>query len=252
LVREEFCLPCSIALASSKTVAKIAVGTVKPAGICMVADGEEEQFLAPLPISVIPGVGRKTEEHLQKRGFRVVADLQSVTEERLVELLGAHGGWYHRVAHGRGSDVVSPGHIRKSIGHEQTFSRDMGVVAELEKVLFAHTERVCSTLRSKGWRARTIGLKLRYADFKTITRSRTVEPTDDDPVVFQTVRDLFRRSFDRAKKVRLLGVQLSNLDDSGQLELPLLPKEDRRKQVLRAVEQIRAKFGDESIHLGGV
>ncbi|MCK5572694.1 MAG: DNA polymerase IV, partial [Bacteroidetes bacterium] len=122
LVREEFRLPCSIALASSKTVAKIAVGTVKPAGVCVVATGEEKQFLAPLPINVIPGVGRKTEEHLRKRGFRVVADLQSVTERRLVELLGAHGRWLHQVAHGRGSDVVSPEHMRKSIGHEQTFS----------------------------------------------------------------------------------------------------------------------------------
>jgi len=252
LVREEFGLPCSIALASSKTVAKIAVGTVKPEGICTVSHGEERRFLAPLPIDVIPGVGKKTEEYLRTRGFRTVSDLQAASESRLVELMGAQGTWLHRVAQGRGSDTVSSDHLRKSIGHEQTFARDIGERAELERILFSHTEQVCSTLRSKGWKARTVGLKLRYADFRTITRSRTIEPTDDDPVVFQTVRDLFRSSYNPSLKVRLLGVHLTNLEDIGQLALPLYPDEARRNEVLRAVERIRAKHGDDAIHLGGV
>jgi DNA polymerase-4 len=252
LVREEFGLPCSLALASSKTVAKIAVGTVKPEGICTVPHGEEKSFLAPLPIKVIPGVGRKTEEYLRTRGFGTVADLQGASEARLVELLGTHGSWLYQVAQGRGSDRVSSDHSRKSIGHEQTFGQDIGGPEELERILFGHTERVCATLRSKGWKARTVVLKLRYADFRTITRSRTIEATDDDPVVFRTVRDLFRSSFNARLKVRLLGVQLSNLDDVSQLELPLHPGETRRKEVLRAVERIRAKHGDDAIHLGGV
>ncbi|MGB5874045.1 MAG: DNA polymerase IV [Bacteroidota bacterium] len=251
LVREEFGLPCSLALASSKTVAKIAVGTVKPEGICTVSHGEEKRFLAPLPIKVIPGVGKKTEEYLHTRGFQKVSDLQAASESRLVELLGTHGSWLYNVAQGKGSDTVSTGHARKSIGHEQTFARDIGEPGELEEILFGHTEQVCSTLRSKGWKARTIGLKLRYADFRTITRSRTIDPTDDDPVVFRTVRELFRSFYNPKMKVRLLGVQLSNLDDIGQLELSLHPDEARRKEVLRAVERIRAKHGDDAIHLGG-
>jgi DNA polymerase-4 len=252
LVREEFALPCSLALASSKTVAKIAVRTVKPEGVCAVAHGEERRFLAPLPIKVIPGVGKKTEQHLRARGFRTVADLQATSEARLVEVLGTHGTWLYRVAQGRGSDTVASDHLRKSIGHEQTFAHDLGAPEELERVLFGHTERVCATLRSKGWKARTIVLKLRYADFRTITRSRTIEATDDDPVVFRTVRDLFRSSYNARTKVRLLGVQLTNLDDVSQLELALHPDETRRMEVLRAVEQIRAKHGDDAIHLGGV
>jgi DNA polymerase-4 len=252
LVREEFGLPCSLALASSKTIAKIAVGTVKPEGICTVSHGEEKSFLAPLPIKVIPGVGKKTEEYLRTRGFGTVADLQGASEARLVELLGTHGSWLYHVAQGRGSDTVSSDHSRKSIGHEQTFGQDIGAPEELERILFGHTERVCATLRSKGWKARTVVLKLRYADFRTITRSRTIEATDDDPVVFRTVRDLFRSAYNARLKVRLLGVQLSKLDDVSQLELPLHPGETRRKEVLRAVEKIRAKHGDDAIHLGGV
>ena len=135
LVREEFSLPCSVALASSKAVAKIAVGTVKPEGICTVAHGEEKRFLAPLPISVIPGVGRKTEEYLRTRGFRTVSDLQATSESRLVELLGVHGSWLYRVAQGRGSDEISSDHLRKSIGHEETFARDIGDPLALERIL---------------------------------------------------------------------------------------------------------------------
>ena len=111
-------------------------------------------------------------------------------------------------------------------------------------------EAVCSTLRGRGWKARTIGLKLRYADFSTITRSRTVEPTDDDPVVFRTVCDLFRRAYMPGRAVRLLGVHLSNLDEQAQLELELDPSARRRTQLLQAVEEIRTRYGNDAIHIG--
>ena len=252
LVLDEFKLPCSIALASSKTLAKIAVGTVKPSGICIVPHGEEERFLAPLPISVIPGVGPKTEEALKRKGFRFVADLQSQSQEDLVNLLGAHGNWLHCVVHGEGSETVAPDHTRKNISREETFPHDIAELPALEKILYMLVEDVCSTLRSKGWKTRTIGLKLRYADFTTITRAKTVEPTDDDPLVFRTVKELFEQAYNRSRAVRLLGVHLSNFDENLQLELPLLPQSTRRKEVLKAVEEIRAKYGDEVIHLGGI
>jgi DNA polymerase-4 len=252
LVRKEFGLPCSIALASSKTLAKIAVGTVKPEGVCVVPHGGEQAFLAPLPISVIPGVGKKTEAVLQHAGFRLVADLQNAPEERLVRLLGVHGTWLSHVASGRGSEHVSSDHVRKSIGHEHTFLKDIAEWAELEKALFDEVEEVCSSLRSHGWRVRTINLKLRYSDFTTITRARTIDPTDHDPIVFATVRELFRTAWRAGRPVRLLGVQLSNLDYGEQLELNLYPDETRRRQMLSAVEQIRAKYGDGAIHIGGV
>jgi DNA polymerase-4 len=250
LILEEFRLPCSLALASTKTLAKIAVGTVKRNGLCVVPHGAEESFLAPLPIGVIPGVGKKTEQYLTARGFFRVADLQALPLDRMVDLLGAHGVWLHKVVHGKGTDELSTEWIRKSIGREETFGSDIGDVREMEKILFTLVEDVCATLRGKSWKTRTVGLKLRYADFKTITRAHTIEPTDDDPVVFRTVRTLLRASYSGKKPVRLLGVHLSNFDDLSQLELPLLPQEGRREQALKAVDEIRAKFGDDAIHLG--
>jgi len=250
LVADEFHLPCSIALATSKTLAKIAVGTVKPNGVCVVPAGREEQFLAPLSIAVIPGVGEKTEEMLRARGFHKISDLQKATEEQLVRLLGASGRWLHAVAHGRGSDNVSVDHTRKSISREETFGQDLRSLLDLEEELHALVEDVSATLRGKGWRVRTVQLKLRYADFTTITRARTIDPTDDDPVIFETVKGLFHAAYDKRQAVRLLGVHLSNFDDASQMELPLNPQREHREDLLKAVDKIRARFGDDVIHVG--
>jgi DNA polymerase IV len=250
LVAKEFGLPCSIALATSKTLAKIAVGTVKPNGVCVVPPGEEEKFLAPLPIGVIPGVGEKTEEELHARSYKLIKDLQVLSEERLVNVLGATGRWLYAVVHGRGSDTVSVEHTRKSISREETFARDLRSIAEIESELHVLTEDVCASVRGKGWRARTIQLKLRYADFTTITRARTIDPTDDDPVVFETVKALFHGSYDTQQAVRLVGVHLSNFDDAAQMELPLTPQREHREELLKAVDKIRARFGDDVIHVG--
>lgn len=250
LVADEFDLPCSIALSTSKTLSKIAVGTVKPNGVCIVPPGREEAFLAPLPIGVIPGVGAKTEETLKARGFTQISDLQKASEERLVRLLGVAGHWLFDVAHGRGSVSVSGEYTRKSISREETFARDLRSLLELEKELHALVEDVSASVREKGWRARTIQLKLRYADFSTITRARTIDPTDDDPVIFETIRSLFHAAYDTRLAVRLLGVHLSNFDDAAQMELPLNPLRGQREELLKAVDKIRARFGDDVIHVG--
>jgi len=250
LVADEFRLPCSIALATSKTLAKIAVGTVKPNGVCIVPAGQEEEFLAPLPIAVIPGVGAKTEEALQARGFKTISDLQKAAEERLTGILGVSGHWLFDVAHGRGSVSVSGDHTRKSISREETFAQDLRSLPELEKELHVLAEDVSASVREKGWRARTVQLKLRYADFSTITRAKTIDPTDDDPVIFETVRGLFRAAYDKRQAVRLLGVHLSNFDDATQMELPLNPQRGQREELLKAVDKIRARFGDDVIHVG--
>lgn len=251
-VWEEFHLPCTIALASNKTVAKIATGTVKPAGICIVPHGQERQFLAPLPIDVIPGVGNKTGEYLRRRGFHLVSDLQASSREALGKLLGVHGDWLFRVANGGGNNLVVSDYDRKSISREETFSLDLDAPEQLERILFELVEDVCSSLRAKQWKAKTVTLKLRYADFKTITRAATIEPTDDDPVIFQSIKNLFRRAYSGDEKVRLLGVRLSEFVAGAQLELSLDPSAERRRTILKAVEEIRERFGDSVIHLGGV
>ena len=250
IVWDEFTLPCTISLASNKAVAKIAAGTVKPNGVIHVPHGEEKNFLAPLSIDVIPGVGKKTGDVLKGKGFHLISDLQAASRESLVKVLGKHGLWIHDVANGFGSERIYSEHSRKSIGNEQTFGRDIGDKQLLEKELFPLVENVCSILRSRHWKTRTITLKLRYSNFKTITRAESIAPTNDDAVVFRTAQQLFRKGYTRPLAIRLLGVRLSNFVDETQPEL--FTAADKRGQALEAVDKLRKKFGEEVIHVGGV
>lgn len=250
LVADEFKLPSTIGLASNKTLAKIAANTVKPNGVIHVPHGTEKSFLAPLSIAVIPGIGKKTEEFLLKRGFKYVSDLQTIPREEVVEILGKHGLWIHAAANGGGSDTIHPEQTRKSISREETFGQDISNLLALEKILHELTEDVCSTLRKKSWKARTITLKLRYADFRTITRAVSLEPTQDDAVVFRASRDLLHQSYTRKMSIRLIGVGLTNFVDDAQTELPLFTQDQQRDKMLDAVNKIRNKFGDDSIHVG--
>lgn len=252
LVWDEFTLPCTIALASNKAMAKIAAGTVKPAGVIHVPHGTEKEFLAPLAIEVIPGVGEKTAEFLKRKGFQLVSDLQSITPKRATDLLGKHGVWIYNVAHGLGSEHLTTDWIRKSISNEETFPKDIANRHELEKELFSLVENVCSSLRSYRWKAKTITLKLRYSDFKTITRAASINPTSDDAVVFRTVQDLLHKAYTRSLAIRLLGVGLTNFVEEDQPELELFPSANKRDQMLHALDQIRKKFGDDVIHAGGI
>ncbi len=250
IVRTEFQLPCTIALASNKTVAKIAANAVKPAGVIAVPHGTEKDYLASMNIGVIPGIGKKTEEFLQGKGFRIVADLQARTEAELVALLGSHGSWISAAASGRGSTHIGGEEDAKSISREETFARDIGERQELERELHVLTEDVCSTLRSHGWKARTITLKLRYSDFTTVTHGRTVEPTNEDPLVFRAVCELLEEAQAPGEKIRLVGVRLSNFHGEEQMSLGLFPQDRKKQEVLKVVDSLRDKFGDGIIHLG--
>lgn len=249
-VWDEFGLPCTIALASSKVVAKIAAGTVKPNGVCTVPNGGEKKFLAPLPIDVIPGIGKKTASVLRERGFDLVADIQAVAKEQVVKILGKHGLWIYGAANGIGYSEVTPHHTRKSISHEQTFARDLQARGELEQLLHEIVSEVCSTMRGKNWKTTTVTLKLRYSDFKTISRAETLKPTNDDTIVFDMVRRLFHEGYKRPMPLRLLGVRLSNFVDASQMKLSLSPKDEGRQDILSALDKLRDKFGDNVIHLG--
>lgn len=249
IVLKELHLPCSIALATGKTLAKIAVGTVKPSGVCVVPPGTEKAFLAPLPVGVIPGVGAKTEARLHSRGIRTVADLQAMSREKVTTLLGVHGNWLLDVANGGGSDELVTDWVRKSISREETFRADLQRKADLEKEMFVLVEDVCSTLRGKGWNTQTVQVKVRYQDFTTHSTARTIEPTNDDTIVYRTARELLHQLHD-GRPVRLIGVHLSNFSAGEQLELRFSEKDGNREKMLKAVDDLRAKFGDNVIHVG--
>jgi len=251
LVWDEFTLPCTIALASNKYVAKIAAGTVKPSGICVVPHGDEQKFLASLPIDVLPGVGTKTAPLLRGRGFQTVGDLQRSSLQQLTELLGEAGSHFFSIANGKGPDVLTIEWERKSISREETFSEDSGDIPRLTKILHSLVEDVCSSLRSYRWKTRTVTLKLRYSDFRTLTRAVSIPATDDDVIVFESVCTLLRKAYTGKKRIRLLGVRLTNFSSREDAELDLFPEGGRRSQMLDAVDKLRGKFGDDVIHVGG-
>ncbi len=251
LVWKEFSLPCTIALASNKYVAKIAAGTVKPAGVSYVPHGEEKKFLGKLPIDVIPGVGPKTAPLLREKGFHTVADIQRTSSAQIASLLGESGLHLLEIANGEGPDELTVEWQRKSISREETFDHDIGDLGQLTKILHSLTEDVCSSLRSYRWKSKTVSLKLRYADFKTLTRAVTIEPTDDDTVVLMSVTGLLRAAYSGKKPVRLLGVRLSNFSGREEGDLNLFPDDSRRSQMFDAVDKLRKKFGDDVIHVGG-
>ena len=251
LVWDEFSLPCTIGLASNKTIAKIAATSAKPAGVRFIPHGEEAGFLAPLPVDALPGIGVKTAPRLIQKGLRLVSDLQILSQEKMIALFGRHGQWLYEVAHGRGSDTIRPDRARKSIGREETFSHDIADPLQLEKILHELVEDVCATMRKRQWKVKTITLKLRYADFKTLTHAVTIEPTHDDAVVFTTARGLLRSAYKRKLPLRLIGISLRNFESGDQEELTLFSTSQPRDKMLDAVNEIRKKFGKDSIHVGG-
>ncbi len=250
-VWNEFSLPCTIALGSNKYITKIGAGTVKPAGVCHIPHGEEKKFLAHLPIDVIPGIGPKTAPLLREKGFISVADIQQKSAEQMSALLGEAGLHLLDIANGKGPDTLTVEWERKSISREETFGHDIGDVGQLVKILHSLSEDTCSTLRSYQWKAKTVTLKLRYADFKTLTRAVSIEPTDDDTVVLESALALLRAAYSGKEAVRLLGIRLSNFSGRGEGNLSLFPDDSRRSQMFDAVDKLRKKFGDDVIHVGG-
>ncbi|MCX7983698.1 MAG: DNA polymerase IV [Bacteroidetes bacterium] len=250
LIALEFKLPSTIALSSNATVSKIAANLVKPNGLYIVPHGYEAEFLAPININVIPGVGKKTEEILCRAGFRTIADIQRSSLQQLTMLLGKHGLWIYNAAFGKGPTTLSAPSIPKSISREETFVKDLHTINEAKRSLFELVESCCSHLREQQLKARTITLKLRYSNFSTVTRSHTVLPTDEDPIVFSIAFDLLIKSWVPQKPLRLLGVRLSNLDGSDQL--PLFFFNEKTTKILTALDELRRKYGNNIIHFGSV
>jgi DNA polymerase-4 len=253
LVKREFSLPCTIALSSNKVISKIATGCVKPEGCITIEHGLEKEFLAPLDISVIPGVGKKTELELRKYDINLIRDIQKLSRQTLEDILGDHGGYFHRVAMGIGSDTLEVEWKRKSISSENTFSKDTSNTEELLRYLYDLTESVCYSTRRYGWKGKTVKLKLRYSDFTTITRNITLtESTNDDKVVFDAVKTIFLKAYTRRSAIRLLGVGLTQFSEAKEEPMSLFPADEKRTQVLSAVDKLKKKFGDDAIHTGAV
>ena len=249
-------LNCSIGIASSRLVAKVASDQAKRNGVLQVLPGCEASFLSPLAIRKIPGVGRVTEQNLHAMSIFKVGDLAKLEDGVLEERFGKWGlalagkargedagGWFDSEI---GEDVGA-----KSISHEHTFNEDTAELPQLESTLAHLSEMVGRRLREAGLHARTIQLKLRYQDFTTITRAHTLATaTQLDTEISEQVRSLFRRNWRAGGKVRLLGVQASSLETvEGQIGLLDAERHQRWHQALSAADRLRDKFGESAVSL---
>ena len=160
-------LPSSIGIAGNKTLAKIASDAMKPEGITYIYPGMEKEFLANMPIQVIPGVGRVTLKNLNAKGFFFIKDITKVSQDYFAAAYGKHGIELWEKANGKGNEYLNPPQERKSISKERTFGNDLIDKNEIEETLFSLTEKVCQLLRDRNWLTSTVSIKLRYSDFQT-------------------------------------------------------------------------------------
>ncbi|OGU55263.1 MAG: hypothetical protein A2V66_11040 [Ignavibacteria bacterium RBG_13_36_8] len=223
---------------------------MKPKGITYVLLGMEKEFLAPMPVETIPGVGKVTLKSLHSKGFYRIGDIAKVSEEYFGAAFGKYGIDLWHKAHGEGSEYLTSPQERKSISKETTYDTDVMNKKEIESTLFYLTGKVCQMLRDRNWQTSTVSIKLRYSDFQTITRAKTVKPTDDDKLIFYTAVQLFRKSYTRRVSVRLIGIHLSKFSEFGEQELLFEDKDTIRAKMLKAVNKIRARYGYSVIQLG--
>jgi DNA polymerase IV len=247
---EKYHLPCSIGIASNRTIAKICSDFRKPRGITFVPHGTEKEFLAPLPIEKIPGIGKVTGPLLRSRGFSKVGDIASASQDYIASLLGKFGTDLWEKTNGHGSDILHTEYERKSISKETTFETDIVGKTKLESVLFELVGEACQLLRNECWQASTVSIKLRYSDFVTLTRAKTIKPSDDDKTIYEYAVELFRKAYTRRVGIRLIGIHLSKLNHFFEQEELFEDEELIRKRMLRAVMKIRDKYGFEAIHIG--
>jgi DNA polymerase-4 len=255
-MKAETQLNCSIGIGSSRLIAKVGSGKAKPHGVLYVVPGQEAKFLAPLQIRDIPGVGKVTEQKLHGLGILTVGDVARLEDTLLEQHLGKWGLALAGKARGEDAGAWFEGAIgdadpAKSISHEHTYDQDTADSEKIESTLMRLSEMVGRRLREQNVHARTLQLKLRYKDFTTITRARTLEtPTHLDNEIFQQIRNLFHANWRRGAEVRLLGVQASSFGETPeQGDLLHGQANDKWKQALSAVDRVRDKFGESSISL---
>jgi DNA polymerase-4 len=246
-IRAETGLTASVGVATTKLVAKLASEAAKPDGMRVVEAGTELGFLHPLPLRRLWGVGPATEKRLARFGVTTIGDLAALPEESLVDALGrAQGQQLHQLAWNRDQRPVEPDRETKSIGQEETFPRDVYDAEALRAEARRLAERVGNRLREHGLAGRTVTIKVRYPDFRTITRSATAsEPTSAGADIARQAVELLERA-ELHLGVRLLGVSVHNLVSAPAHQLTL-GEADVDDGVQRAVEGVRARFGDDAL-----
>ncbi|RGE21443.1 DNA polymerase IV [Leucobacter sp. wl10] len=244
-VRERTGLPASVGLAGTKFVAKLASQRAKPDGVLEVPPQRTLDFLQPLPVEAMWGVGRATAQSLKARAIHTVAQLAREPLPSLERIVGAASARrLHELANGRDARPVQTSRAEKSIGHEETFAHDVADAAVLQRELLRLSTRTGERLRAAGIEARTISIKVRWSSFETVTRSRTLpEATNATHRIYRTAAELLEALGVRGRSVRLIGVRAEQLLEEGSDPAALWSEDDGWRAVDQAVDEVRGRFG---------
>lgn len=253
-IRDQVRLSASVGVAPNKFLAKIASDLEKPDGFVVVDPAGVQEFLDPLPVSRLWGVGRVTGQALEQLGVRTIGDVRRMPLENLQQHFGQSGEHFWKLAHGIDGRTVVPDREAQSISHETTFAIDLGERGELRAWLMELTEQVGRRLRRHELRGRTVQLKVRFADFHTITRAKTLPaPTNITGEIWSTAVELLESCLaTHRQQIRLLGVGISGLGGSNHVQQSLFVDEERQKQVQldQAADLIKSRFGSSALHRG--
>ena len=253
-IKQELGLTASVGIAPNKFLAKLASDLDKPDGLVVITEDNKQKILDPLPVSKIWGIGKVTNKALAKIGIETIEQLRHTPLNSLSMILGNQTETILKLAKGIDNRDVETVHEAKSISAEETFSKDIQDKDTLLGVLLHQVEEVSSRLRAEEFEARTITLKIRYADFRTLSRSSTFEkPTNTTKILWQEAQAVFNKWYkSSAEPLRLLGFGTSNLvqQGTGQKLLFTDPEEEKQKKIDTVSDKIREKYGEDSLKRG--
>ena len=239
-------LPISFGLSANKMMAKIATNLAKPNGYLHIPYGTEKEFLAPLKIGEIPGVGLQTEKLLNSYGISTIQNAFETGKTELENILGKWGADLWEKSQGLHFSKVQPYHEAKSISSENTFDENITDVKFLNAELVRLTEKVCFELRQDGKLAGCVAIKVRFPSFETFTRQATIDPSHADDAFIPVVKELFKRFYKKSEPVRLLGVKLSAFTTNA-TQANLFDNAKSKGELYKAIDEVKKKFGKYSL-----
>ena len=239
-------LPISFGLGNNKMVAKMATNEAKPNGYLQVPFGKEKEFLSPLDVNKIPGVGEQTEQVLKHMGINIIADIHKTTPDELENRLGKWGVDLWNKAQGIHTSKVAPYHEAKSISTENTFEENVTEMKFLMSELVRMTERIAYELRQDEKVAGCIAVKIRYPDFETTSRQTTIPYTAAEDEMIPVVKDLFHKLYKKGTPVRLMGVRLSELTNNA-VQTNLFSDTEKKTDLYKAIDDVKNRFGKSSV-----
>jgi DNA polymerase-4 len=247
LVMKETGLPISFGIAKNKMVAKMATNEAKPNGFLQVPLGKEKEFLAPLEVEKIPGVGEQTTRILHYHGIKFIKDIHNTTAENFEKLLGKSGFELWNRAQGDHTSVIKEYHESKSISKENTFHENISDVNLLLAEIVSMTEKISFELRKEEKVAGCVTIKLRYPDFETVSRQVSIPYTNADDEIIPVAKALFHKLYNRNKAVRLLGVRVSNLSNNA-IQTNLFENTENKNVLYKAIDEVKNRFGSAAVY----